>query len=108
MSTPHDTEATDTHPPAKIFGHRRADLPERDLSNPGEVYLLAHEATTASNRLLMRISLTELRAIASFAVWAGAVAVRFIEALEMSDANAPPEQLVSALKKAAETARNGN
>jgi hypothetical protein len=105
VSVPRDLEVTEVGNYAKFFNGERIAPPARDLGNPGDVYLLAESAVRMNRRQLMRVTLSEIRALASFAVWSGAVAARFAEVLELSDAGAPAEQLVSALKKAAETAR---
>lgn len=102
---PPEIAATELGSTAKIFGDRRASLRARDLDDPDQVFDLAAELCTASDRRVMQVSVAELRALADLAVRTAITASQFLYVLERSDANAPKQELLKALRTAAETAR---
>lgn len=106
MSVPANPETTDIGPkPVKVFGDRRAELPERDLTDPDEVFDLARAIHGASDRRLMQVSLAELRALARLALRTAPIATQFLRVVDLSDAGASKRVMKGALTQAAEVAR---
>lgn len=106
MSRPENPDTTAIFAPRpKLFGDRSHGRPQRNLDDPDQVYDMACEIVRSPDRLVMQISLREIRALAAFAMRAGTIASQFLNVLDLSDAAAPPDAMRAALNEAATVAR---
>ncbi len=86
MSTPPNTGTTDLGATGKIFADAPKGRALRDLSDMGEVFLLAYEIAEGDARRASLLSIAEVRAVADFAATAGIVMSTAIALVEASDA----------------------
>lgn len=106
MSTPPADGHTDLGVTHKFCVGPKSGRELRDLSNMGEVFLLALAIADADARRITLLSIEESRAIAELAAKAGAVMVHAIALVAASDAGEPKHamrQHLDALCKATRT-----
>lgn len=89
----------------KLFGGSRATMVRRDLESFDEVFELALSTTRASDRIVMKRTVVETRAIAQLAVTAGVIASKVAEIVNRFDAGASKDELVAKLDALTEAMR---
>ena len=107
MSTPRNPSATEIGrgQEEKLFHHRAADCPRRDVGDIGETMLLAVEIAEGDARRASLVSLDELRALATLAACASVVAGAAAALFAGSDAGAAPAELKQRMRDLAEATR---
>jgi mannose/fructose-specific phosphotransferase system component IIA len=99
MSTPPNTGATELGETRKLFGGKFAgNRAMRDLTDTGQVFLLATEIAGGSARRVTMLSLDEMRAIANLAAGAGVVLHLAVELVAASDRGADMREMRARLE----------
>jgi hypothetical protein len=99
MSTPPSNGSTDLGETRKIFAGVVTGRRLRDLSNTGEVFLLASEIAEGNSRRASMLSMDETRAIARLATGASIILHHAILLVAASDAPASADEIKARLEE---------
>jgi hypothetical protein len=98
MSTPPSSASTDLGETKKIFAGVMTGRRMRDLTDTGQVFLLAAEIAESNARRASLLSMDEVRAIAGLAAGASVVLHEALLLVEASDSDASAADIKSRLE----------